>query len=292
MADAFLAGLASGATKLLVGHPFDTLKVRLQTEGSYGQFKGPLDCLRSTIRKEGLFALYKGASPPLLGWALMDSVQMGTLSNLRLFFQSRHPDDENGNPIPLSLPEHALAGLGAGITVSFIATPVEVLKGRLQVQYTSPKSHQRPLYTGPIDCARQLVKNNGIPGLYKGLSACLLFRSFFWVLWGSYEAYRRLFTRWGVSNDTIAFWAGGCAANTFWTISFPADVVKQRMMTQPDIKPPKYPSLRSCFSHIYKTEGIKGFYKGFTPCFLRSFPTNGAAIFVYESLMRFSRARE
>ncbi|KAJ1854172.1 hypothetical protein H4R99_007551, partial [Coemansia sp. RSA 1722] len=44
----FAAGIASGATKLFVGHPFDTVKIRCQVEGGHGRFKGPLDCLVST----------------------------------------------------------------------------------------------------------------------------------------------------------------------------------------------------------------------------------------------------
>ena len=45
-----IAGIASGATKLIVGHPFETIKIRVQTEGSYGRFKGPLHCLFQTIK--------------------------------------------------------------------------------------------------------------------------------------------------------------------------------------------------------------------------------------------------
>jgi len=52
---------------------FDTIKVRLQTS-EHSQFKGPLDCLLKTVRNEGLRALYKGASPPLVGWMFMDSL--------------------------------------------------------------------------------------------------------------------------------------------------------------------------------------------------------------------------
>jgi hypothetical protein len=39
-------------------HPFDTIKVRLQTSNKT-QFKGPLDCLLQTVRKEGVNGLYK-----------------------------------------------------------------------------------------------------------------------------------------------------------------------------------------------------------------------------------------
>jgi hypothetical protein len=52
---------------------FDTVKVRLQTSKE-GHFKGPLDCVLQTVRKEGVAGLYKGATPPLVGWMVMDSV--------------------------------------------------------------------------------------------------------------------------------------------------------------------------------------------------------------------------
>lgn len=67
----FVAGIFSGMAKLAIGHPFDTIKVRLQTNDA---FRGPLECLWKTVGKEGPTALYKGATPPLLGWMIMDSV--------------------------------------------------------------------------------------------------------------------------------------------------------------------------------------------------------------------------
>ncbi|KAJ1539611.1 hypothetical protein HK405_012674, partial [Cladochytrium tenue] len=210
------AGICSGATKLFVGHPFDTVKIRMQTEGGHGRFKGPLDCLLTTLRREGFRALYKGATPPLLGWTLMDATQMFTLTNLRHLLrlrrrelQSRSTSHGGAKPassdladIPLSVAEHSLAGLGAGIVVSFVATPVELLKAKLQVQYDGEK-----VYRGPVDAARKLFRNHGIAGLYQGLQGCLMFRSFFWVLWGSYDIYSRQIQSWGFSQGTTAFLA-------------------------------------------------------------------------------------
>ena len=51
---------------------------------------------------------------------------------------------------------HGIAGIGAGCTVSFIAAPVEHVKARLQVQYAADKTKR--LYSGPIDCAKKLVR--------------------------------------------------------------------------------------------------------------------------------------
>ena len=205
----FLSGIASGVTKLLVGHPFDTLKIRMQTEGIHGRFTGSWDCLKKTLGKEGFFAMYKGATPPLFGWSIMDSVQMGSLTTYRMLLQ-----DSRGQ---LSLLDHAVAGFGCGITVSFVASPVEIIKAKLQIQYDAKSK----LYTGPIDCARQLIKEDGVvKGLYRGLSGTLLFRSFFWVLWGSYEIYSRKLEEWGVEKSLIPFFSGGtCFVSHFSTSS-------------------------------------------------------------------------
>lgn len=69
----FVAGIFSGFAKLSVGHPFDTIKVRLQTS-QRSHFKGPLDCVLQTVKNEGFRGLYKGATPPLVGWMFMDSL--------------------------------------------------------------------------------------------------------------------------------------------------------------------------------------------------------------------------
>ena len=165
-----LSGTASGITKLVVGHPFDTIKVRLQTEGSNGRFRGPLHCLRETVRHEGLKGLYKGGTPPLVGWGVIDSIMWGSLVQYRRILQSLQSDPT----APLILPFHFIAGGMAGMTSVVAVTPIEQVKARLQVQYYDPSSIQ---YRGPIDCVRKLVRNNGVRGLFNGIGATTLFRA-------------------------------------------------------------------------------------------------------------------
>lgn len=73
--------------------------------------------------------------------------RLGTLHNARMFMQRWNGDR------PLSVFQHGLAGLAGGLTVSFVATPVEQIKARLQVQYDAGTK----VYKGPIDCIRQVV---------------------------------------------------------------------------------------------------------------------------------------
>jgi solute carrier family 25 carnitine/acylcarnitine transporter 20/29 len=49
----FAAGGVGGVCSVVVGHPFDLVKVRLQTAES-GVYKGAMDVVRKTIAREGL----------------------------------------------------------------------------------------------------------------------------------------------------------------------------------------------------------------------------------------------
>ncbi|KAF8954445.1 hypothetical protein BGZ46_002916 [Entomortierella lignicola] len=216
------------------------MKVRMQTAGN-DRFHGLWHCITETLKKEGPRAFYKGATPPLIGWAFMDSIMLGSLSYYKLLLQG---GDHN---VKLSPFWSGIAGIGAGVTVSFVATPIEHVKARLQVQYDA----KTKIYAGPVDCVRQLIRNNGITGPWKGLVATLWFRSSFFMWWGN--------------------------------------VVKNKIMTQPDVKNPPFPTLISGFKHVYRTDGLKGFYRGFLPCFLRAFPTNACALTSFELMMRWLR---
>lgn len=276
----FIAGTFLGVMKNLVGHPFDTIKVRLQTAND-GRFKGPIDCTLQTLRNEGVKGLYKGFTPPLAGWVLMDSVMLGSLhAYRRLVKENFYADQEK-----LPLLGHVIAGFGSGMTVSFVAAPIEQFKARLQVQYDA----KTKLYNGPIDVAQKLWKVSGIRGIYSGLLSTMIFRTNFVFWWGSYE----LFTQWftnntGLSKPAINFWSGGLSATVFWIFAYPADVVKQTIMTDSPIRAQKkFPRWIDAVKFIYNTRGLAGFTRGFGPSILRSFPANAAALAAFEAVMRF-----
>lgn len=299
----FVAGVFSGIAKLSVGHPFDTVKVRLQTT-SASHFRGPLQCVLDTVRTEGVLALYKGATPPLVGWMFMDSVMLGSLTVYRrllsetLFHRySSAPSDGDGErgrsagaAVKLPWYGHGLAGVMAGSTVSMIAAPVEHLKARLQTQYAPRKADR--LYTGPIDALRKIYGAHGVRGVYHGLCATLLFRSFFFFWWSTYDLFTRFFEhRTSLSAPAINFWAGGLSAQVFWLTSYPSDVVKQRIMTDPlggrlGDGERRFRRWGQAARAVYREGGVMGFWRGFLPCFLRAFPANAMALVAFEGVMR------
>jgi len=130
------------------------------------------------------------------------------------------------------------------------------------------------------------VRNNGILGLYKGFSGTILFRSFVSVYFTSYEMCMQLLAPAQLATPLKNFIAGGSAATALWLIAYPTDVIKNRLMAQPDVKPYLYNGVVDCVKKIYAKEGAIGFYRGFAPCIIRSFPANGAAFLSFEFVMR------
>jgi solute carrier family 25 (mitochondrial carnitine/acylcarnitine transporter), member 20/29 len=259
--------------------------------------------------------LYKGATPPLVGWIFMDSIMLGSLTVYRRLLaenvfvpspqqlattattttnnnNNKHEPIAGISPAVAHLPPlgHGLAGVLAGCTVSFVAAPVEHIKARLQIQYAADKAGR--LYAGPLDCLGKIYGAHGVRGVYRGLAATLLFRSFFFFWWGAYDVLSRLLReRTALSAPAVNFWAGGLSAQVFWLTSYPSDVVKQRVMTDPlggglGDGSPRFRRWIDAARAVYAENGWRGYWRGFVPCFLRAFPANAAALVAFEAVMR------
>ncbi|PVF97790.1 mitochondrial carrier [Serendipita vermifera] len=282
------AGIGSGLTKVAVGHGFDTVKTRIQVAPSH--YNGAIDCFLKIIRREGPLALYKGATPPAVGWAAIDSVLLGSLHNYRLHLKNypifSEPSPPRDDSTRLTLFGHGVAGLGAGLTSAFVATPIELVKVKLQLQHQVHKSDRQ--FKGPIDCARQIFRVQGVRGFWRGLAGSLAFRANFFWMFLTIEALMRASSRlegtgFQMSEGTANFICGGLASFTYWFAAIPADNVKNRVFGSPL---DSSTTVRQVISDIYRTAGIRGFYRGLAPSILRAFPSNACAYFVYEGLLR------
>jgi len=198
----------------------------------------------------------------------------------------------------LTLLGHGFAGLAAGLTSALIATPMELLKVKLQLQLQrSPSDRQ---FSGPIDCARQVVRAQGIQGLWTGFTGSLAFRSNFFWMFLSFEGLMRGFSKldgtpYEMSTGLSNFLSGGFGSFVYWAFAIPADNVKNRMMSQPlavtSSRPGLFsrlgrPSFASVVHGIYTRDGFRGFFRGLGPTFLRAFPVNASAFFVFEAILR------
>jgi ornithine carrier protein len=70
-----VCGSVAGVVGKYIEYPFDTVKVRLQSQPDSVplRYTGPLDCFKKSLQRDGFIGIYRGISAPLLGAAVETS---------------------------------------------------------------------------------------------------------------------------------------------------------------------------------------------------------------------------
>ncbi|KAE8354022.1 mitochondrial carrier domain-containing protein [Aspergillus coremiiformis] len=274
------AGAAGGVCAVVVGHPFDLVKVRLQT-AEKGVYAGAMDVVKRTVAREGLVrGLYAGVSAPLVGVTPMFAVSfwgydvgktlVGRFSEVRV---------ENNTP-QYTIGQISAAGFFSAIPMTLITAPFERVKVLLQIQgQNPPPPGQKPKYSGGLDVVRQLYKEGGIRSVFRG-SAMTLARdgpgsaAYF----AAYEYIKRSLTPKDATGNATGqlsmpavLAAGGAAGIAMWIPVFPVDTIKSRLQSAPG-----KPTIGGTIRTVYASGGFKAFFPGFGPALARAVPANAA----------------
>ncbi|XP_014673522.1 PREDICTED: mitochondrial arginine transporter BAC1-like [Priapulus caudatus] len=67
-------GVLYGVTNVAVGHPFDTVKTKMQAQRGF-ESGNMLQTFGKTLRHQGIIGLYRGCIPPLWGSGIYRSAQ-------------------------------------------------------------------------------------------------------------------------------------------------------------------------------------------------------------------------
>ncbi|KAI9251947.1 mitochondrial carrier domain-containing protein [Sporodiniella umbellata] len=278
-----LSGTVGGIVQVLTGQPFDTVKVRLQTQSTSNPlYKGMMDCVQQTKAKEGFAGFYKGTMTPLVGIGACVSIQFVVLEAMKRHFASQNKPGEF-----LDNKQLYLAGAASGVANSFVSGPVEHIRTRLQVQTGSG-------YSGPLDCIRQIYRSHGLAGIYKGQGITML-REFqgYGAYFLTYEwLVQRAMKEKGLEKRSeLETWKvcayGAAAGYAMWFTIYPMDAIKSKLQTDGfSIESKKYSSTLDCARKTFASEGLAGFFKGIGPCLLRAAPVNAATFMGFEMAMR------
>lgn len=296
----FAAGWIGGAASVIIGHPLDTVKTRLQAGVGYGN---TCSCIHTVYRRESVFGFFKGMSFPLVSIAINNCLVFGVFSNTTRFLSQLHGSESETSP-SRALSPLLLASMVAGVASVGLSTPVDLIKIRLQMQTQPPRGAplgspaptaalgEQAVYHGPVHCVTSIVRAEGLAGLYRGLSAMLLRDVPGYVL---YFIPYVLLNEWmtpegGAGPSPCSVWlAGGVAGAISWGTATPMDVVKSRLQAD-GVYLTKYKGVRDCISQSYQKEGLKVFFRGATVNMVRGFPMSAAMFLGYElSLKAFRR---
>lgn len=265
--------LIAGCAGLLVGHPFDTVKVHIQTQDFRNpKYRSTFHCLKSIIVKDSVRGLYRGLSSPLAGVSFVNAIVFGIYGNVQRYV---------GNSD--SYKTHFVAGATAGLVQSFICSPMELAKTRLQLQHDKIGCEK---FRGPRQCLSYIYRCEGLPGIFRGLSITAMrdvpgFASYF----VAYEWFIRAKQNPGI---LYTLFAGGSAGIVSWLLTIPIDVVKSRIQADGmSGTRPMYNGIGDCLRKSYAQEGLSFFTRGLSSTLLRAFPMNAICFLVVSSTVRF-----
>ncbi|XP_032804030.1 mitochondrial basic amino acids transporter [Petromyzon marinus] len=286
MALDFAAGCLGGAAGVVVGHPFDTVKVRLQVQSvEKPRYRGTYHCFSSIVKQESAMGLYKGIGSPMMGLTFINAIVFGVQGNA----MRRLGQDSPRNQF--------LAGSAAGVIQCVIACPMELAKTRMQLQGTGEKGTKKSsrLYKSTLDCLRKIYQREGVRGINRGM-VCTLLRET--PAFGFYFLTYDVLTRHlGCEPDDPSLipkllFAGGMSGIASWLSTYPFDVVKSRLQADGVGGESRYAGITDCFRQSYRQEGWRMFTRGLVSTLLRAFPVNAATFATVTLFLSYMRAGE
>ncbi|XP_035970219.1 solute carrier family 25 member 48 isoform X1 [Halichoerus grypus] len=175
LSDLLLASMVAGVVSVSLGTPVDLIKIRLQMqtqpfqEGNLGLkpravalgvqpvYQGPVHCIATIVRTEGLAGMYRG-----VGAMLLRDVPGYCLYFIPYVFLNDWITPEAcAGPSPWAV---WLAGGLAGAISWGTATPMDVVKSRLQADGVYLNK-----YKGVLDCISQSYRKEGLKVFFRGI---------------------------------------------------------------------------------------------------------------------------
>jgi solute carrier family 25 (mitochondrial carnitine/acylcarnitine transporter), member 20/29 len=306
----FVIGLASGIMfgfiSPILGHPFDTVKTRMQADPIYTN-KSMIYTIKNIYQTNGIInGFYRGFLPPLLGSMTFRGLQFSIYGASFNWYENQYKNRNNmssyfpilnNEPIPYTnglKPSILYGSFMASIVRSAIESPLDYIKVRKMVgqstmhneiiiQSNLTTSSKKTILVNEINefCTAP-IKN--IQLLYKGYIPTFL-RTF--GLLGSFFIMVDYSVRYipdVVTAPTIGpFFKGAICSTVAWFFAFPFEISKSIIQGDATNKYTKirYPTIY-ILRELYTNHGIiNGIYRGFGPGASRSFFANGTSMVVF-----------
>ncbi|KAG1671217.1 Mitochondrial substrate carrier family protein L [Nymphon striatum] len=247
-------GVLYGVTNVVTGHPFDTIKTKMQAQHGFEK-SNMFNAFVKIVRKEGMVGLYRGCVPPLWGSGIYRSAQFAVFEAAYTYFDG--PTMKSEIPMTGGVQLRVIAGgVIASVVRATIECPLEYAKIRRQTGQTWTFNK---LYTGyGVTCSRTIG----------------LMTTYFILI----DSGRRHMSEQFKQPILGPFLASGIAATLAWWIIWPLEYMKSQIQSNYGAKNESV--LLRMKKIVSGSGGFFGLYRGLAPGSIRSFVANGSAMIV------------
>jgi len=309
----FVAGGLGGMAGAIVTSPFDVVKTRLQSSlfrekstamgvlghssgcgsmvmgaprsgGLLWNFVETTHIIRDIYREESPRALFKGLGPTLVGVVPARSINFFVYGNGKHVIANKFNDGKENSYV------HLCAAAIAGLATGTVTNPIWVVKTRLQLTEGSKNGTSR-VVGNSWHMIKKIVKEEGVRGFYKGLSASYLGVTEGTIQWVLYERLKKLTANTEGAGGLVE-WLGmlgsaGTAKCVASLITYPHEVLRTRLR-QPDVNGVrKYTGLMQTLKLVIKEEGTRSLYGGLSAHLMRVIPNAAVMYSIYEAILRY-----
>jgi len=286
-----LSGGVAGTIASCITNPLEVIRTQLQSSSaSAGELSAagghPLAICQRIFDSQGVKGFFKGLSPTLVGIIPARSIYFFTYEqSKRGLGKTLLPEGSVGNAL--------VAGFSAGIASNTLTNPIWMVKTR--VQLLADKSAGQRVYTGYTDVISTILKEDGIGGFYRGITASY---------WGCAEGAiqfliyekmkKRVLDKQNEKNKALGlpqttrhtklslFYTAALAKGIAATATYPHEVARTRLREQARQGVFRYNGMWQTIGLIAKEEGRSGLYAGMGVHMMKVVPNSAIMFLTYE----------
>lgn len=166
-----------------------------------------------------------------------------------------------------------MGGVSAAVSKTMVA-PIERVKLLLQTQDANKKIMEGSAkkYTGIVDCFTRVSKEEGIGALWRGnLANVIRYFPTQALNFAFKDTYKNMFRKFDPKTEKLKFFlanmaSGGAAGATSLAFVYPLDFARTRLAADvgKGSGDRQFNGLIDCVGKIFKADGLRGLYQGFT----------------------------
>jgi len=182
------SGGAAGTLSLLFVYSLDYARTRLANDNKSKtgtrQFNGLIDVYVKTLKSDGIQGLYRGFTISAVGIFIYRGMYFGLFDTLSPIIVGK-----DGN-VGISF----LLGWAVTVTAGLMSYPIDTIRRRMMMT-----SGGGAKYKGSVDCAMQIMKNEGFMSMMKGAGANILRGVAGAGVLAGFEKFQNLYIKWRTS---------------------------------------------------------------------------------------------
>lgn len=289
-----LSGGVAGTIASCITNPLEVIKTQLQSSsvstavhGEYAAAAGhPVTIAQKIFADSGVRGFWKGLKPTLVGIIPARSIYFYSYAQAKKTLgKTILPEGSVGNAL--------LSGFAAGIASNTVTNPIWMVKTRMQL--LADHTAGQVAYNNYAEAIKAIMKEEGIGGFYRGLSASY---------WGCTEGaiqfllYERLKSRLvaiqNVEREEMGleptdqlpkmtyFFSAAFAKGFASILTYPHEVARTRLREQARSGVFKYNGMWNTIGIVAKEEGRSGLYAGMGVHLTKVVPNSAIMFLAYE----------